>query len=161
MSIVVTAPKEYYGVYRSKWPSIFLAGGIVGVDWQQVLIEKLKDEKAIIYNPRRANFPAEDPFAPEVQITWEFDKLAKAHIVGFWFSSESLQPIALYELGMWGNSREGRLIVIGVDSNYLRKQDLVIQTALARPELAIFESLEEVAEQLKAIVRAMTEGVNG
>jgi len=152
MAIIVEAPKEYYGVYRSKWPSLFLAGGITGCeDWQTKMIEALKEEPAIIYNPRRANFPIGDPNAAEVQITWEFHQLAIAHIVSFWFAHGTDNPIVLYELGMWGNSREGRPIVIGVDPKYSRKQDVEIQTALARPEVQIVYSLEDMATQLKAI----------
>ncbi len=153
MAIIVEAPKEYYGIYRSKWPSVFLAGGITGCDrWQDVLIEKLLKVNAVIYNPRRANFPINDPEAAEVQITWEFYHLATAHIVSFWFAHGTDNPIVLYELGMWGNSRDGRPIVIGVEGNYSRKRDVIIQTALSRPELPIFENLEDVAEQLRALV---------
>jgi hypothetical protein len=153
MSIVVTAPKEYYGVYRSRWPSIFLAGGITGCDrWQDELIEKLLNVNAVIYNPRRANFPIDDPGAAEVQISWEFYHLATAHIVSFWFAHGTDNPIVLYELGMWGNSRDNRPIVVGIEGNYSRKQDVIIQTALARPEIPIYDSLDEMVSQLKFLV---------
>jgi hypothetical protein len=48
---------------------------------------------------------------------------------------------------MWGNSSL-RNIVIGVDPNYQRTQDVVIQTKLARPDVTIANSLDEVVEAL-------------
>jgi len=157
MAKIIEAPKEYYGLYSSRWPSLFLAGGITGCeDWQAQMLEKLKHETLIIYNPRRENFPIDDPSAAEVQICWEFDKLVRADIVSFWFSAGSLNPIVLYELGLHGNSMPGRPIAVGVEEKYSRKMDVYYQTALARPEVRIVTSLEDLAEEIRAILRVMT-----
>ncbi len=132
---------------------LFLAGGITNCpDWQTELIERLKsiDIKAVldVYNPRRKNFPIGDKNASREQIQWEFDKLKTADIIVFWFSRGSLNPIVLYELGMWGNSRTTP-IIIGIDKEYEREQDVIIQTALARPDTVILSSLNGVAEVVK------------
>ena len=131
---------------------IFLAGGITNCpDWQSDLIAKLRNITDIdldIYNPRRKNFPINDPKASYEQILWEFEKLKNTDMIVFWFSRGSLNPIVLYELGMWGNSRDTSIIV-GIDREYERRRDVMIQTNLARPELPIFGSLETIFEEIE------------
>lgn len=139
---------------------IFLAGGITDCpDWQRDLIAKIRgaDIKADldIYNPRRANFPIGDPNASTEQIKWEFDKLKEADLILFWFSSGSLNPIVLYELGMWGNSRSTPIIV-GVDDQYVRKRDVIIQTNLARPNIPILCTLDGLVDGIRRFVRDRT-----
>lgn len=138
---------------------IFLAGGITNCpDWQAELIKILKSSdlktEVDLYNPRRKNFPIHDSEASEQQIVWEFEKLKKADIIIFWFSRGSLNPIVLYELGMWGNGRETP-IIIGIDNGYERERDVLIQTHLARGNnQTIVGSLEEMAHEIKALVDA-------
>lgn len=132
---IVEAPNDYYSIESAHATKIFLAGGITNCpDWQSEVVAALEADPtdAIVYNPRRKDFPIGDPSASEMQIAWEYDKLKNADVIAFWFSRGSLNPIVLYELGMWGNSRETD-IVIGVDPEYERIQDVEIQTALARP----------------------------
>jgi hypothetical protein len=141
--IYVEAPN----IIQSDKKSIFLAGGITGCGpWAAELTDKIKDLDIVIYNPRRENFPIDDPNAALAQITWEFEQLKKATAISFWFSSETIQPIVLYECGAW--SKTSKPIVIGVDPKYQRKLDVVIQTELVRPGLKIASSIEELADQI-------------
>ena len=120
---------------------LFLAGGITNCpDWQSEMINNLSDEKLTIFSPRRKNFPIDDPDAAEEQITWEYNWLKDADIISFWFSEGSMNPIVLYELGMWGNSRQIP-IFIGVHPEYERKQDVIIQSTLAKPGMIIASSI--------------------
>jgi len=150
MTHVIEAPKKYFD---KNLTSLFLAGGITNCpDWQQELIHYLKDaEDLIIYNPRRKNFPIHDPNAANEQITWEYNYLKKCDIISFWFSRGSLNPIVLYELGMHGNSGD-KLIFIGMDKEYERKQDVIIQTKLARPDIKIVYDLKDLANQIQSIL---------
>jgi hypothetical protein len=152
MALIIEAPNEVYSLANNNNIKLFLAGGITNCpDWQSELIKKLKKfPNLTIYNPRRANFPIGDIQAADEQVTWEFDHLREANIIIFWFSKGSLNPISLYELGMWGNSRE-TAILIGVDPDYERKQDVIIQTALARPEVEIYNSLDEIEDKMYEI----------
>ena len=157
MALIVEAPNEVYSLENNRNRKVFLAGGITNCpDWQKELIEKLKDVDGVtLYNPRRADFPIGDPNAAEQQITWEFEKLKEADIIVFWFSRGSLNPIVLYELGMWGNSR-AVTTVIGIDPEYERKQDVEIQTKLAHGRAGehtpFYSSLDEVADAVKAFL---------
>lgn len=117
-------------------PAIFLAGGITGCpDWQAETVKRLGEYDIVVLNPRRADFPVDDPDAAEEQISWEHMHLRRADVILFWFPFEQIQPIALYELGAW--SMTLKPILLGVHPAYERKQDVEIQTSLARPDVKI------------------------
>lgn len=128
--------------------SIFLAGGITDCpDWQSDMVEKLSQTTLTLINPRRKNFPIHDPNAAEFQIKWERDHLVKADAILFWFPSETLCPIVLYELGAW--SMTTKPIFVGIDPKYQRRQDVEIQTSLVRPDtVKIVYSLQDLADQV-------------
>lgn len=146
---VIEAPSREYDDRPHR---LFLAGGIVNCpDWQSELIEQLQDNPDLtIYNPKRVDYPMDDPEAAEEQITWEYDYLRDATSIAVWFSRGSVNPIVLYELGKWVNSRTETPAFIGIDPEYTRSQDVLIQTRLARPELEIVHSLGTLATQIKS-----------
>jgi len=152
MALIIEAPHEIYSVENNTNVKMFLAGGITNCpDWQKYVIDELKDiSNLTIYTPRRKNFSINDPKATEEQITWEFQKLKDANLVFFWFSRGSLNPIVLYELGMWCNSMD-RPAIVGTDPEYERKQDVIIQTKLARPEIQIYDSIQDMIDEVKYI----------
>ena len=82
--------------YDGPGPSLFLAGGISGTfDWQADVVARLADLPLVLLNPRRGDFPINDPTAAPAQIEWEFRHLRRATAVLFWFPAETLCPIAL------------------------------------------------------------------
>ena len=144
----IEAPTELTGevLNYGTTDSLFLAGGITGCpNWQGEMVGMLQDEDLIILNPRRENFPIHDPQAAHEQITWEHKALRLTNRISFWFAKETLCPIVLYELGAW--SMTGRKIYVGMDPEYQRRQDVEIQTELARPDVEVVYSLEALAEQ--------------
>jgi hypothetical protein len=127
--------------------AVFLAGGIQNCpDWQAEMVEALGESDLTLMNPRRANFPMGDPTAAEAQITWEHKHLRRADAISFWFCKDTMQPIVLYELGAW--SMGTKQIFVGIDPEYPRRQDVEIQTKLARPDVCIVYSLDELIEQI-------------
>jgi hypothetical protein len=141
----VEAPTEYDGT----GPSLFLAGGITGAgEWQPVIASALADLPLVVLNPRRKNFPMDDPAAAGEQIAWEFHHLRRASAVLFWFPAETLCPIALFELG-------GRAVVpdqplfVGAHPDYARRQDVEIQLKLARPEVRVTTELSGLVRQVR------------
>jgi hypothetical protein len=120
---------------------VFCAGGITNCpDWQQDLRLSLETKLAhvpvILFNPRRKNFPIGSPSAAEAQIRWEFTHLHLADVILFWFSRGSDNPIVQYEYGMHlsrmlYSRRKLPSIVCGVDCEYSRKADVLIQTSLS------------------------------
>jgi len=155
MSIVIEAPNEVYSVESTHNVKLFLAGGISNCpDWQSEMIKEFDDFQALtIYNPRRKDFPMDDPKAAEEQITWEFMQLQNSQIISFWFAKGSLNPIVLYELGMWANSRQDKKIFIGIDPEYERKQDVIIQSSLAKRNFDYYESVSDMSDAIKNYIK--------
>lgn len=160
----IEAPEYYYtdNFRAMNWDtakkSLFLAGGITNCpNWQKELVELLKDTDLIIFNPRRENFPIDDPKAVYEQIKWEYKYLANCKNISFWFSSGSLNPIVLFEYGRWSYIAKKffqyhRKVFVGIDPEYERRQNVEIQTKLLDPAedtLKIVYSLEDLANQIK------------
>ncbi len=140
----IECPDTYPGPERT----LFMAGGITGCpDWQLELAALLADTEWALLNPRRRNFPQHDPAAVEAQIKWEHAHLRAASAILFWFPSETLCPITLYELGTW--SMTDKPLFLGIHPAYPRRLDVEIQTRLVRPEVDIVHSLAALAAQLK------------
>jgi hypothetical protein len=144
-------------------PALFLAGGITGCpDWQRQMVELLRQQDNIlppsftVFNPRRENFPIDDPSAAHAQIEWEYEHLRIAEAVSFWFPKETLCPIVLYELGSWSMVRKP--IFVGVEPGYKREQDVRIQLTLARPEVEVVSKLTDL---VKMVVEWATTYENG
>ena len=139
---------------------IFMAGGITGCpDWQDEAVKMLTlqvgwnhlglpgpDKDIMLMNPRRANFPMSDPTAADSQIKWEFDHLRYADVILFWFCAEQIQPIVLFEYGYWLG--QDKPMIVGCDPKYPRRADVLKQTSLARPELKIHSSLNDVCNEV-------------
>lgn len=143
------------------YPSVFLAGGITNCpEWQDVVIKKLVGRKqGTLLNPRRKNFPIDDPNAAKEQIMWEFEALTAVDIFSMWFSNApSDQPICMYELGRYLVLKAiyGDLdrVAIGIETGYKRESDVRIQTELIDTRLAtrISSSLEEHVVRITEIL---------
>src|SRR4051812_25924239 len=88
-----------YGMLTAR-NAVFLAGTITGAgNWQKDTSAFLTSHGVDVFNPRRENFPIDDPAAARKQIEWESDHIEAAVIVSFWFPKDGLSPITLYELG--------------------------------------------------------------
>ena len=134
----VQAPQSYDG----PGPALFLAGGITNCpDWQSEAAAMLRDTPGLtVLDPRRAVYDPEVPNAAAEQITWEHTHLWRADVVLFWFASGgSVQPIALYELGV--HATRGIPLAVGADPAYPRRLDVEVQLGLARPGLTVHSTL--------------------
>lgn len=125
-------------------PSLFLAGGITGCPpWQSAVAKTIlaRSPNLTVINPRREHWDmnaSEDVAA--AQIAWEYGYISRATAHLFWFAEETVQPIALFELGrVLGLDRP---LFIGAHPNYSRRFDLIQQVKLARPEVDICSSYD-------------------
>lgn len=153
--LYIEAPNTTFGAKNV----LFLAGGITGCpDWQGEIRKRFEviDDLTVV-NPRRSDFPIHDPSAAQTQIVWEYLNLMKADAILFWFPEETLCPIVLYELGFQLGRRYGTLpnnreklpqLFIGAHPNYQRRLDVVIQSKLACHTGKVFDSLEELGDQV-------------
>lgn len=143
---LIEAPNQYP---TNPTPDIFLGGGITNCpDWQSEAVDLLKHTDAVILNPRRSGEFTED-IAGE-QIEWEYHALRAVDTVFFWFPKETLCPITLLELGVF-TQRPQTQIVVGTHPEYARRFDVLKQLELARPEVAVQDSVAGlVNEYLKS-----------
>jgi uncharacterized protein YciU (UPF0263 family) len=133
-----------YDLFNNEFKSVFLAGTITGArDWQSEAKGYLLPYVNIL-NPRRESFDINKSGEEFKQIEWEYEYLERADIILFWFSSETVAPITLFELGKHLN----RDIFVGIDPNYPRKSDVEIQLGLCRQEIKIHHDLSELCEYL-------------
>lgn len=153
--ILFRAPEVVPAEYLQQ--SLFLAGGIgVGAivpDWQSTFAARFADTPLCLLNPRRDDYPADDPNALRQQIEWEHRYLKAASAISFWFVAETLCPITLYELGAWANGcdemGQKKPIFVGAHPHYARRADLLVQLALVRPEVEIVATLSELEMQIR------------
>jgi len=138
----VECPEEYYGAGPDI--SVFLAGGITNCpDWQQEMVTLLSDSDLTLVNPRRKLWEDAQAVA---QIEWEHRHLTRCDAVLFWFPSETICPITLYELGAW--CFRPKKIFVGCHPNYARKLDVEVQTRLERVNLVVVSTIRDLAQQV-------------
>ena len=134
-------------------PSVFLAGGITGCpNWQWEVARQLNMTNYAVLNPRRKTF-VDTRGAAELQIEWEFQHLRKADLIAFWFCKETVQPIALFELGAWSQGTDPA-VLIGVELGYPRALDIHIQMGLLGRG-GIKSTLEELVNEIKTFERSI------
>ena len=129
--------------------SLFLGGGISNCSpWQDYVVQQLADTDIVVLNPRRKNFPMDDPQESEKQIQWEFDHLELADSILFWFCAETLCPITLFEYGKWITS--DKRLFVGCDPAYARLSDVKIQTQLESPWQHVHTCLDDLIAEVKS-----------
>ena len=164
---IITAPEKYERHLSDIF--CFLAGGITNCyKWQDEVIEALKQlekkdsedydgcNKLVVFNPRRENFPINDPKAAEEQIAWEYNAIEKCDIFSMYFcGGESDQPICMYEFGRQLLQKSFELepqhhLAVSVEKGYKRFNDVVIQSKLADPDAALWLETEDVTPKSHA-----------
>lgn len=156
---LVTCPDIFECEMIGRTFKVFLGGGISNCpDWQQDMIDKLNhaDNKLVLFNPRRESFDITDQSASEFQIEWEFDHLAIADAIMFWFPCETMCPITLYELG--AAATKGKTIFVGCHPEYARRFDVQKQLSMIRPGVKVRDSLGEVAKDIMSWYSSMRFG---
>lgn len=156
---VITAPEVY--IPEPNDIKVFLAGGITGCyNWQSDVIKKLHLydglDRLVVFNPRRDNFPIDDPDAAPQQIKWEFTALEQMDIFSMYFDGgESLQPICQYELGRYICRMQMRFpadwedrIIVNTNRNYKRKLDVKYQTYLISRHIDVCEVTDALAADI-------------
>lgn len=151
---------EALDVYQPSFgdTSLFLGGGISNcADWQSQVKEFLGSYSGFknfyVLNPRRANFPMDDPNASTAQIEWEHHHLKLSTMVIFWFPCETLCPITLFEYGkhLVGNKK----LFVGCHPDYKRKIDVEVQTRLEQPNLKVHDSIESICKDILSYLRSI------
>ena len=161
---IITAPEK---IGKDGY-MLFLAGGITDCDnWQKVVQYELcrifKNDSLIILNPRRDNFPIDDPAAAVEQVTWEFNALEKCDMFSMYFAGgKSDQPICMYEYGRHlaklGESKYNLdTFVVTACKEYKRYNGVIIQTRLVNNRIVVNSTLDEhintIVDKLNKVFR--------
>lgn len=155
MANVIVAPNY---VQKNMMPRVFLAGGITDCpDWQSEVIPKLMDLPIEIFNPRRSEWSPTISNADEsvIQIKWEWQYLALADVILFWFPQETVCPITLLEYGKFLVSIPMKPLFVGTHPNYQRRMDIEIQTKLERSLQLVHNDLDDVVDQMIGYLKNM------
>lgn len=131
---------------------LFLGGGITNCpDWQADVVKMLEGTDLIILNPRRSAAFTGD--IADEQIRWEYEALRAVKTVLFWFPKETLCPITLFELGVFSQRKDTRLIV-GTHPEYARRFDVQVQMELSRPEVVVHDSIDDMISDYLSMLEA-------
>lgn len=108
-----------------------------------------------VLNPRRLNFPMDNPAEARVQIDWERRALDDADIVLIWFCPETIQPIVLLELGAALMRRQyvHQQVYVGCHPDYKRVADVHLQCELADLPSPVANTLGTLLEQVSWCLR--------
>lgn len=150
---VITCPTPAF----ANGPSVFLAGGITGCpDWQTEAIQYLPDW-VTAYNPRRPDFPINDPNAGPQQMQWEAERLTSCTAILMWFPKPDrlavVQPISFFELGLYvaGMCRPA---AVGVDDGFSRAIDVRHQLQLSRgPRFRVWPTLADTVDAAVRLIQ--------
>jgi len=144
---MIYKPPEYpLNIDRKYTDLLFLGGTISGsVDWQAVIGPQLEDRGFTVLNPRRDDFNTLNKAMEKEQIEWEHYYLEWCSNLFFYFSSETVAPITLFEYGCYIES-EQKKIVVYAHPKYPRLRDLLIQTELRNPN--IFVNVKDLSKGL-------------
>lgn len=144
---------EILPTVERKERSVFLGGGISNCpDWQKEVIRDLQESNwtGTAISPRRSQmFSLQGEIANE-QIEWEHAALSFSPTIAFWFPCETMCPITLFELGVYSQQLDKRLIV-GTHPDYARRFDVIKQLSLSRPEIVVTDNLESVVSEIKKL----------
>ena len=155
MPVRVITPPEMY--VSSKYPTLFLAGGITGApDWQTEYIKLLGDLPVTVFNPRRNREGRFSDVDHDAQVRWEYLHLRQSDIISFWFPEEAPCMITLYELGFAIAERRGthtkslqHQLFVGVAPKYRKCRTVVLQIQLGKPDVVITDNLESLVAEVR------------
>lgn len=133
--IELKPPSRVNGHFNSL-TKIFLAGSIemgLAENWQSRVVQDLKDEMVLLFNPRRDDWDAtwiqraDNPQFSE-QVNWELDSLEESDIIIFYFDVNTKSPITLMELGYFAGIKRfmGHQIIVCCPDEFWRKGNVDI-----------------------------------
>ena len=130
---MITEYKPLTYFEKKEKQSLFLAGGINNApNWQLdavlYLNQKYGNMDLAVFNPRReSKFSAEDYYAREEQVKWEFLHLRYANAIIFWFPENAPCTTSLFELGYWLNTSK---VFVGVSPGHYKERSIKNQIKL-------------------------------
>lgn len=116
---------------------LFLGGSIEmgkAEKWQEKVVAHLEENgynDVIILNPRRDDWDSTWEQSPlpgskfYEQVEWELKAQESSTIICYYFAKDTMSPITLLELGLYG-CRDDKDVIVYVDKDYLRHGNVVM-----------------------------------
>jgi hypothetical protein len=98
-----------------------------------------------------------DPWKRIDHIKWEHEHIEKADVLLVWLPANegtklhTLSFTTLFELGRFAQMKNKNL-VMGIHPDYYKRNEVVLQLSILRPEVEIVSSLDELAGKLNSVV---------
>jgi hypothetical protein len=145
----IQSPEEYV---TSEAPAAFLAGSAV-FPWREAVKKNISPEEAVLFDPMNDQLAEENPMK---RVQWEVDHMDYADIVVVWLPKEdqtkphTFSLTSLFEMGRFVQMKD-KPLVVGIAPEYIRRDELVTQLKVLRPEVTVVNSLDALQEQLRAV----------
>lgn len=148
--------------------NLFLGGSIEmgkAEDWQKRITEELGDFQINIFNPRRDDWNADLPQDPTPgttfhgQVTWELKAQELSDIHLYYFAADTMSPITLLELGIFGTKNGYTDVMVYVDKDYKRYGNVVI--TCDRYKIDWTDDKDEYSRRVKERVSIYAEDLRG
>jgi len=149
---IIRPPEEYVpAIQQGSRKAIFLAGSVSGSEnWRLHIAQSFEAENVVFLDPFNASYASADAAAFSAQIEWERRHLRRAWGRVFWFSFESLCAMSLFELG--ASCQSAGPLFVGCHADYRLRRDVISQLAIARPDVVVAATLDELISQLRDAV---------
>lgn len=126
---------------------VFIAGGISNCpDWQAYATKLLEAKDISVFNPRNKEFNGKGGIGYREHLKKNHHDLISSKAVAFWFPKNTFCSMALFELGI--ACQLNKPLFIGVEPGYPREQDILVQVGLARPEVEVVFSIEDLVRKI-------------
>lgn len=137
----------YYVPQPVDGPAVFLCGGIIGCeDWQSYARDVLQHaaEPLTVLNPRRDDFPHDDPDACRIQFGWEQHHLHIPRVFRlFWFPKSKVDQAGAFAELVQALVEDGP-VAVGCHSRYPRATMVRLWCQTLRPGLTVHGHLDHV-----------------
>lgn len=143
---------EIYDSSSNDRLSVFLAGS-ASFPWRIEFEKKLNDHELTLIDP---TYKKNDPWTRIDHIRWEHEHIDKADVLLAWLPANeetklhTLSLTTLFELGRFAQMKEKK-IVMGIHPEYYKRNEVMLQLSILRPEVEIVSSLDELAVELNKI----------
>lgn len=128
----------------------------IAEDWQNRVVDQLKNEDVVIFNPRRDNWDSswvQSKDNPEFrqQVEWELNALEQSDFIILYLDPDTKSPISLIEMGLFAHSK--KMFIVCPDG-FWRKGNIDI--VAERYHIPQFSNLEELVNKVLETVKEKT-----
>jgi len=134
--IEIKPPGSYEYLTTPDAVTMFLGGSIEmgkAEKWQDEVVKRFAKRRRLnILNPRRDDWDSSWDQSPipgtkfHEQVTWELSAQERSDVICYYFAKDTMSPITLLEMGLFGRYNSNKQIVVYVDKDYQRRGNVIV-----------------------------------